>query len=112
VLEGIEQAAARNWIEAMLVDSGVRRSLKEADIRQISLLQAQGQHVEAAAYMESKAGEAVRKAVADGIRPAPTPVPVRRATRGSSTSNRSRSQSGSRSSRNSRVVIEDARSRR
>jgi hypothetical protein len=112
VLEGIEQAAARNWIEAMLMDGGVRRSLKEADIRQISLLQAQGQHLQAAAYIESKAGEAVRKAEADGIRPAPTPVPVRRAARGSRTNNRTSSQSVSRSSRKSRVVIEDAHPRR
>jgi hypothetical protein len=112
VLERIEQAAARNWIESMLMTGGVRRSLKEGDINQISLLQAQGKHVEAANLLESKAGGAtvnVREATAARAMSDTTGTSRKMGSRSSS----ARSASNRNSTRNSRrIVIEDTRPRR
>ncbi len=105
VLERIEQAAASNWIELMLTDASVRRTLKDSDVKQVSILQAQGRHVEAADFMVKLAGDAVKKVQVSGPVVEKPAAVAKKPSRSGSSPRSSRRRS---SSRNRRIVIEDA----
>lgn len=114
VLEKIENAAARNWIEFQLADAGVRRRLGDSRINKISLMQAQGNHVKAADFLQETAGDSVRPMTATAAPQAAVPSRTTQSrprtnqrTRTTNRSSRNRS-SSSTSSNRSGIVIQNA----